>query len=104
MSNHAIIASWLAVVLFMAIACALIRLDMSLTASEYRISVLMVLCGPVCTALCSREWAANGTDMLIKILMPIVYVSHAGWLLFILYLSKIREQQNGVQLPTGFRS
>jgi hypothetical protein len=104
MSNHAVVASWLAVVLFMAIACALIRLDMSLTAAEYRIAVSMVLCGPICTAICSREWAAYGTVSVIKILMPLVYVSHAAWLVFILYLSKIREQKNGVQLPTGFRS
>merc|ERR1719160_2145370 len=65
-SNHAIIAAWLAVVLFMAIACALIRLDMSLTATEYRIAVLMVLCGPVCTAFCAREWAMVGTDVIIR--------------------------------------
>jgi len=103
-SNHAIVAAWLAVVLFMAVACALIRLDMSLTSTEYRIAVCMVLCGPLCTAICSREWAAVGTNTIIAVLMPIAYVSHVGWLLFILYLSKIREQKNGVQLPTGFRS
>lgn len=103
-SNHAIVAAWLAVVLFTAIACALIRLDMSLTATEYKVAVLMVVCGPLLTSVCTREWAAVGTDTLIRMLMPIVYVSHAGWLVFILYLSKISEQRNGVQLPTGFRS
>jgi hypothetical protein len=103
-SNHAIVASWLAIVLFMAIACALIRLDMSLTAAEYRTAVVLVLTGPLCTALSTKEWAQYGTDAVTNVCMPIAYVSHAFWLLFVLYLSKIREQKNGVQLPTGFRS
>jgi len=103
-SNHAIVASWLAVVLFMAIACALIRLDMSLTAAEYRTAVVLVLTGPICTAISTKEWAQYGTDVITNVCMPIAYVSHALWLVFILYLSKTREQKNGVQLPTGFRS
>jgi hypothetical protein len=103
-SNHAIVASWLAVVLFLAIACALIRLDMSLTSAEYRIAVALVVIGPVFTAICAKQWAASGTDTTVRILIPVVYVANAGWLLFILHISKIREQQGGVQLPTGFRS
>merc|ERR1719272_1993809 len=88
----------------MAIACALIRLDMSLTSTEYIIAVLMVCCGPFCTALCARAWAQSGTVLLVKVMMPIVFVSHTFWLLFMLHLSKTSEQTNGVQLPTGFRS
>jgi hypothetical protein len=114
-SNHAIIASWLAVVLFMAIACALIRLDMSLTAWEYRGCVFLVVCGPVSLAICSRDWALHGTDLLVKILVPIAYLSQTLWLSFIINITNVKEfkvssrsnaneEESGVRLPTGFRS
>lgn len=104
-ANHAIVAAWLAVVLFLAIACALIRLDMSLSFSEFWIAVLLVSCGPICTAISTKEWAQNGTDCAIKWLMPAAYISHSLWMLFILKLSKIETTSRyEVQLPTGFRS
>jgi hypothetical protein len=103
-SNHAVVAAWLAVGLFMAIACALIRLDMSLTGFEYRIAVLLVCTGPICASISARVWAATGPGMPITILMPIAFLSHTCWLVYILYLCKVDKQNNGVHLPTGFRS
>lgn len=103
-NNHAIIAAFLTVLIFMAIACAIIRLDMSLTAAEYQISVLLVMTGPLCMCASVMYWAQHGDGLPEKILVPITYVAQCIWLLFILYISKIRDQQYGVQLPTGFRS
>lgn len=103
-SNRAIIAAFLSVLLFLGIACALIRLDMSLSVAEYRTSVLLVMTGPICMSISSMLWAQHGNSMATKVLVPISYAAQSTWLLFILYISKIREQQFGVQLPTGFRS
>eukprot|EP00427_Karlodinium_veneficum_P008125 CAMPEP_0169095704 /NCGR_PEP_ID=MMETSP1015-20121227/18612_1 /TAXON_ID=342587 /ORGANISM="Karlodinium micrum, Strain CCMP2283" /LENGTH=889 /DNA_ID=CAMNT_0009156429 /DNA_START=51 /DNA_END=2717 /DNA_ORIENTATION=- len=103
-ANHAVVASWLGVTMFVAIACALIRLDMSLSASQYQLAVCLVACGPLCMAYCTRSWAVNGTTSILEVLVPITYLSQAAWLGFVLYVCNVREQANGVQLPTGFRS
>jgi hypothetical protein len=103
-ANHAVVASWLGVAMFMAIACALVRLDMSLSAAQFQLAVFLVVCGPVCMAYCIRTWAAEGTTSMIQMIVPVIYTSQAAWLGFILYICNVREQANGVQLPTGFRS
>lgn len=103
-SNHAVVASWLAVTMFMAIACALIRLDMSLTASQFVLAVCLVVCGPLCMAIIIRIWATFGTVTIVQLVVPVIYLSQALWLNFVLYVCNVREQANGVQLPTGFRS
>jgi len=105
-SNHAVIACWLVVILFMVIAAALIRLDMSLTGLEYRISVLLVTSGPCLIAVAAEQWShhtAVGYEV-AHLLCPISYVVHAMWLMFLLYISNVREQKGGALLPTGFRS
>lgn len=107
-ANRAVIAAFLAVGLFMAIAAALIRLDMSLTAMEYRTAVVLVVSGPALTAFGCERWLRDknhaDADLEIDAMMPLVYVFHATWLLFLLYISKVREQNGGALLPTGFRS
>jgi len=110
-TNHAVVAAWFAVGLFMAIAAALIRLDMSLTSFEYCVSVLLVVTGPCLTAVCCRSWSlltpdeiASADHVLIDMLMPIAFCSHALWFLFLLYVCKFGEQKGGAMLPVGFRS
>lgn len=105
-SNHAVVAAWLAVVLFLAVAAALIRLDMSLTGLEYRISVVLISAGPSITSLACEQWARHtpsGIDF-ANIAMPFVYALNALWLMFLLQISKVSEQKGGALLPTGFRS
>mmetsp|Transcript_142855 Transcript_142855/g.247569 ORF Transcript_142855/g.247569 Transcript_142855/m.247569 type:complete len:903 (-) Transcript_142855:147-2855(-) len=103
-SNHAVIAAWLAVVLFVAIACGLIRLDMSLTKGEWLLSCMCCIVGPFCMAIATRQWAKIGDSALTKVLSPIAYFSHLCWMLLLLHISKIDEQKGGVMLPIGFRS
>jgi len=105
-SNHAIVASWLAVILFMAIVWGLIRIDMSLTCLEYAFAVPVSVGGPLITAWCTKVWAQDEfhTSAEIPILIPIVFLLETISLLFLLYACKVVEQKNGVKLPTGFRS
>jgi hypothetical protein len=105
-SNHAVIASWLVVMLFMVIAAALIRLDMSLTGLEYRVSVVLVISGPCLLAVAAEQWSRHTQvgDEIVDIITPLAYLVHATWLMFLLYISKVSEQQGGALLPTGFRS
>jgi hypothetical protein len=105
-SNHAVVAAWLTVSLFMVIAAALIRLDMSLTSLEYKLAVVLVISGPILTAISAQQWLAQYAvgDLIVDILTPIVYAFHALWLMFLLYICKVSEQKGGALLPVGFRS
>jgi len=105
-SNHAVIACWLAVFLFMVITSALIQLDMSLTGFEYRISVFLVTTGPAMAAVAAQQWLLHkpSSDELVRIVAPCIYVTHTAWLLFLLHVCKVSEQKNGSMLPVGFRS
>lgn len=105
-SCHAIVACWLAVLLFMVIAAAIIRLDMSLTSFEYKVSVALATLGPVVTAIAGQQWLlqTRAGDRVVALLAPMAYVFHACWLLFLLYVCKVGEQPGGAMLPTGFRS
>lgn len=105
-SNHAVVAAWLAVLLFLAVAAALIRLDMSLTAFEYRLSVILIATGPAITSLATEQWSrhtSSGTNF-ANAAMPFVYAVNALWLMFLLQISKVSQQKGGALLPTGFRS
>ncbi|CAE7565818.1 unnamed protein product, partial [Symbiodinium sp. CCMP2456] len=105
-SNKAIIACWLVVLLFMVIATALIRLDMSLTGFEFRAAMVLVFAGPVLTALAAQQWrlhTVKGYEM-VHLLAPLPYAAEAAWLMLLLYISKVQEQEGGATLPTGFRS
>lgn len=107
-ANHAIIASWLAVLLFLAVMAALLRLDLSLEWLQYFIAVALVVSGPILTSICTKEWAQLGTDEFIKWLMPLAYVTHAVWMLFVLHLTgnnmSTARPDFEVALPAGFRS
>mmetsp|Transcript_16720 Transcript_16720/g.35488 ORF Transcript_16720/g.35488 Transcript_16720/m.35488 type:complete len:907 (-) Transcript_16720:136-2856(-) len=104
-SNHAVVAAWLVVLLFMAILAALIRLDMSLTTFEYRVAVILVISGPVLMAVACEQWTRHTARLGPWVwLTPIAFAMHALWLTFLLYISKVSEQQGGAYLPTGFRS
>eukprot|EP00439_Symbiodinium_sp_Y106_P057692 s2181_g8.t1 len=104
--KQAIIACWLVVLLFMVIATALIRLDMSLTGFEFRAAMVLVFAGPTLTALAAQQWrlhTVKGYEM-VHLLAPLPYAAEAAWLMLLLYISKVQEQEGGATLPTGFRS
>eukprot|EP00928_Gymnodinium_smaydae_P008851 TRINITY_DN13253_c0_g1_i2.p1 TRINITY_DN13253_c0_g1~~TRINITY_DN13253_c0_g1_i2.p1 ORF type:complete len:953 (-),score=162.52 TRINITY_DN13253_c0_g1_i2:190-3048(-) len=108
-SNHALFAALFAVGLFMAIAAALIRLDMSLTSLEYHVSVTLVVGGPFLAAIGCQRWSravnkGEGDVDQVQLTMTVVLVLHALWLMFLLYICKVSEQKSGALLPTGFRS
>lgn len=104
--NRAVVACWLAILLFMVITAALIRLDMSLTVPEYRTAVLLTTSGPLVAALAAQQWQLRtiSGDQMVRLLAPIVYISHVAWLAFLLRACKVSEQATGALLPTGFRS
>lgn len=105
-SNKAIMACWLVVLLFMVIATALIRLDMSLTGLEFRAAVVLVSAGPALTAFAAQQWRLHTVKgyELVHLLAPLPYAAEAAWLMLLLYISKVGEQEGGAMLPTGFRS
>lgn len=103
-ANRDFVAAWLAVILFVAISWALLRIDMSLSTTEYFTSLALLLCGPICTLSSATCWVMDAAPLVIKILMPIGYLSHIGWLFHMLHLCKVTEQKNGVMLPTGYRA
>jgi len=105
-SNHAVIAAYLGVILFMAIAIAIIRLDMSLTVNEFRVTILLVVLGPACICASAKLWMHQsrlGMEV-VGFLVPFAYATHAAWMVMVLHVSKVHEQVAGVWLPTGFRS
>mmetsp|Transcript_98457 Transcript_98457/g.175375 ORF Transcript_98457/g.175375 Transcript_98457/m.175375 type:complete len:897 (+) Transcript_98457:128-2818(+) len=105
-SNKAVVACFLVVMLFMVIATALIRLDMSLTGLEFRTAVALVIAGPCLAALAAQQWRLHtirGYEM-VHLLAPMPYAFSAAWLMFLLYISKVGMQEGGAMLPTGFRS
>jgi len=106
LSNHAVVAAWLAIGLFMAIAASLIRLDMSLTGFEYQVSVLLVVGGPCIAAAACERWNRHTPEGIgfANLVAPVIFAIHACWLTFLLYISKVSEQKGGAMLPTGFRS
>lgn len=106
-SCNAVMPAWLALMLFMVIATALIRLDMSITALEFFASVTLVALGPVVTAISCQTWlrhVGTVTHNFMPWPVPIAYASNALWLSFVLYICKVTEQDGGAILPTGFRS
>eukprot|EP00930_Biecheleria_cincta_P087527 TRINITY_DN7674_c0_g3_i1.p1 TRINITY_DN7674_c0_g3~~TRINITY_DN7674_c0_g3_i1.p1 ORF type:complete len:911 (+),score=164.67 TRINITY_DN7674_c0_g3_i1:121-2853(+) len=105
-SNKAVIASFLVVLLFMVIATALIRLDMSLTSFEFQAAAALNFAGPCITALAAQQWrlhTVRGYEM-VHLLAPLPYACSAGWLMLLLYIAKVGEQEGGAMLPTGYRS
>uniref|UniRef100_A0A7S1A5K1 Uncharacterized protein n=1 Tax=Noctiluca scintillans TaxID=2966 RepID=A0A7S1A5K1_NOCSC len=105
-ANHGTVAAWSALILFLAIQIALIRLDLSMTGLEFYTSCALIMIGPIITAIAAYEWALNtdwGQDVVYSI-APVPFFSHAMWLGFLMYLSKVREQKGGALLPTAWRS
>ncbi|CAE7755350.1 MSH6 [Symbiodinium microadriaticum] len=45
----------------------------------------------------------KGYEM-VHLLAPLPYAAEAAWLMLLLYISKVQEQEGGATLPTGFRS
>jgi len=105
-SNKCVIACFLVVLLFMVIATALIRLDMSLTSLEFQAAAALNFAGPCITALAAQQWrlhTVRGYEI-VHLLAPLPYAFSAGWLMLLLYIAKVGEQEGGAMLPTGFRS
>jgi len=103
-SNHALVATYGAMILFLGIIWGLIRLDMSLTQIEYIIAVVLALAGPLLALPCCQVWAKDTESWIIPYLMPAAYVCESFWCFFLLYACKVRTYKNGVILPRGFRS
>lgn len=104
-SNHAIVAAWLAVVVFMSIVWGIISVDMSLTWPEYLIAVPIYISAPSIMAFCVKVWAQDGQSAEeLPLLIPIAFLIQFIGVLFLLYALKVKEQHGGLWLPTGYRS
>jgi len=104
-ANGQVMPAWLIVGILMASATLLIRLDMSLTAFEYRIGVVLCISGPFVTAIAAARFLYDGKvapDLEVFRVSPVL-ICHALWLLFVLYISDAGDV-NGAMLPQGFRS
>lgn len=105
--NHAIVAAMLVVLIFVSMQMQLIYLDMSLTATEYRLAIVLTSLGPVFATICGQCYIRHECSYVgeeVEILTPAIYAMHAVWIMFMLYICKIDEQASGALLPTGFRS
>mmetsp|Transcript_57587 Transcript_57587/g.106429 ORF Transcript_57587/g.106429 Transcript_57587/m.106429 type:complete len:925 (-) Transcript_57587:81-2855(-) len=105
-SNHSPVAAWSAVLLFIAVKLALIRLDMSLTACEFTTVLILVASGPLLAAVAAQQWSLHTEqgDLVVACLAPITYVMHSTWLVYLLYICGVAKQPGGAMLPTRFRS
>lgn len=105
-SNKCVIACFLVVLLFMVIATALIRLDMSLTGFEFQAAAALLFAGPCIAAVAAQQWRLNTVRgyEIVHLLCPLPYAFSAGFLMLLLYIAKVGEQEGGAMLPTGFRS
>lgn len=101
-SCKAVIAAWLTVMLFMVVAAALIRLDISLTTVEFYLSVVLAACGPTIAAFTAEQWH-HKDHHIVNVLSPVPYFTETLWLIFLLNVSKAGGS-SGSLLPTGFRS
>lgn len=104
---NSVAAASIAMLLFLSIAAALIRLDMSLTSLEFCTSIILLSTGPILSIYVAYTWsmhAASFQEDIPKIAVPLIYIASSLWLTFVLYISKVVEQPGGSFLPTGFRS
>mmetsp|Transcript_37748 Transcript_37748/g.87229 ORF Transcript_37748/g.87229 Transcript_37748/m.87229 type:complete len:937 (-) Transcript_37748:68-2878(-) len=105
-SNHSPVAAWSALLLFIAVKLALIRLDMSLTACEFATVLVLVASGPVLAAVAAQQWSLHTEqgDLVVACLSPVTYLMHSTWLVYLLYICGVAKQPGGAMLPTRFRS
>jgi len=102
-------APWAActiVVITLAIAMALIELDLSLTRKEQAIAKLLILCGPICSSMATVSWTFNGEDSngFVVGLLPLCYASHGLWLFWVLGACSVEMQPCGTMLPMKFKA
>jgi hypothetical protein len=100
---NAIPAAWLGLFILLFITIVLIRIDMSLTMSDFLLAIIFQVLGPLLQALACQSVLVNDGANVVP-LSPVAYVSHALYFILLLKNCKITEQQSGTYLPFGFRS
>lgn len=104
MMHHAVVAAWLACLLFISMSWAVFRIDMSLTVGEYFAAWFLKSVPPLLILTCATLWVMDRGALAIQILAPTAYLVQTGWFLFLMRICKVVEQKNGVMLPTGYRA
>jgi len=99
-------AAWTVMGLLLAVASTILRLDVSMTRSEYTKSQILLLFGPALACVVSADWATWSPTIqrYTWLLLPPVYLTHALFLLSFLRLCRVVEQPCGSMLPLSFRS
>mmetsp|Transcript_8173 Transcript_8173/g.20523 ORF Transcript_8173/g.20523 Transcript_8173/m.20523 type:complete len:1003 (-) Transcript_8173:34-3042(-) len=108
-ASHNLIVAYLVIGLFVTAMVLLILLDMSLTAMEFRVCVVLVALGPILALVACTVPMMHTSGLEVELsLMPFIvtamYVTHALWLMFLLHICKVSENKGGALLPRGFRS
>lgn len=108
LGTEAIFAAWFVIAILMFTTALLIRLDMSLTAFEYSLVLLLQVTGPCLQGFICMERLLLGSEDLfsesaVAQLAPLAYLSHAMYLVIIISMCKV-ETSAAQTLPTGFRS
>jgi len=99
-------AAWTVMGLMLCIASTIVRLDMSMTRSEYFRTQSTMILGPVLACLAAADWATWSLPMQRTALLfvPGAYLFYALFLLTFLRLCRVVEQPCGSMIPTSFRS
>eukprot|EP00440_Ansanella_granifera_P032523 gb/GFBE01035287.1/.p1 GENE.gb/GFBE01035287.1/~~gb/GFBE01035287.1/.p1 ORF type:complete len:1123 (+),score=215.77 gb/GFBE01035287.1/:1-3369(+) len=92
--------------LMCAMGVALVQLDITMSDKERLLANLLIVTGPLCTAVATFAWSTHGDDAepLIMILLPCAYAAHGLWLFFALISLGLEVQPNGAILPQKFRA
>jgi len=83
-----------------------LELDWTPTKDQQKVSYLLVLGGPCCTAIAIWSWIMWNVSgsLLTNAVLPFAYASHGLWLWWMIHTSGIVHLNNGSVLPLKFRA
>eukprot|EP00747_Dinoflagellata_sp_TGD_P154278 gnl/TRDRNA2_/TRDRNA2_177485_c0_seq1.p1 gnl/TRDRNA2_/TRDRNA2_177485_c0~~gnl/TRDRNA2_/TRDRNA2_177485_c0_seq1.p1 ORF type:complete len:1142 (-),score=332.09 gnl/TRDRNA2_/TRDRNA2_177485_c0_seq1:102-3527(-) len=96
-------ASWSGVLVCVTISCLVFRLDMSLPRFQYGVVASLIFAGPALAATASYQFKISA-GFLDEWEIAISFLANGLFLLVILVLCRVKEQDNGTMVPLAFRS
>eukprot|EP00446_Apocalathium_sp_SHHI-4_P037963 CAMPEP_0177304086 /NCGR_PEP_ID=MMETSP0368-20130122/6473_1 /TAXON_ID=447022 ORGANISM="Scrippsiella hangoei-like, Strain SHHI-4" /NCGR_SAMPLE_ID=MMETSP0368 /ASSEMBLY_ACC=CAM_ASM_000363 /LENGTH=964 /DNA_ID=CAMNT_0018762665 /DNA_START=115 /DNA_END=3005 /DNA_ORIENTATION=+ len=91
---------------FLSVASTLLKLDVSMTAREFRIARFFLCGGPGLACVAVVDWATYD-DVLIQaaiVVLPLCFSFHGLFLLYFFRVIRAASRPGGAVLPTSFRS
>jgi len=94
------------VLILASIAVGIVQLDFSLTGKEQTLAKMLVLTGPLTSAIATFIWVLHQPQYqtVVMGMLPVAYASHGLWLFFALITCGLELQENGSVLPMRFRA